>query len=125
MRSRVRLNESIRRSVVTSLVVLCLTSTGRGQAVGTPPSPAPVEIAADEGPGEGGTAIEAIEAEDFIETDRNSFTFARVTAGADRLILESSFSYINLTGERVSFSFPETLLRYGIGDRFELRLGWN
>jgi hypothetical protein len=82
-------------------------------------------MVANEGPGEGRSAAEAIEAEDFIETDRNSFTFARVTAGANRLIAESSFSYINITGEKVKFSFPELVLRYGIGDRFELRLGWN
>jgi hypothetical protein len=79
----------------------------------------------NEGPGEGRSAGEAIEAEDFIETDRNSFTFARVTPGANRLIVESSFSYINLTGEKTTYSFPELLMRYGIGDRFELRLGWN
>ncbi len=36
-----------------------------------------------------------------------------------------SCAYINLTGQKNSFSFPELLLRYGIGDRFELRLGWN
>jgi hypothetical protein len=47
-----------------------------------------------------------------------------VTLGANRLIVES-FSYINLTGEKTTYSFPELLMRYGIGDRFELRLGWN
>jgi hypothetical protein len=26
---------------------------------------------------------------------------------------------------KTKFSFPELLMRYGIGDRFELRLGWN
>lgn len=62
---------------------------------------------------------------DFIETDRNSFTFARMTAGANRLIVETSFSFINISGQKLDFSFPETLFRYGIGDRFELRLGWN
>jgi hypothetical protein len=125
MDSRVRRNEPIWRYVVASCVVLCLTSTGRGQAVETRPSPTPGEMVDNEGSGEGRSATEAIEAEDFIETDRNSFTFARVAAGANRLIVESSFSYINITGEKVKFSFPETLLRYGIGERFELRLGWN
>jgi hypothetical protein len=65
------------------------------------------------------------ENQDFIETDRNSFTFARQTAGANRLIVESSYSYISITGQTVKSSFPELLLRYGVGDRFELRLGWN
>jgi hypothetical protein len=45
--------------------------------------------------------------EEFIETDRNSFTFAPLTAGAGRLIVESSYSYINLSGEQVKSSFPE------------------
>jgi Putative MetA-pathway of phenol degradation len=63
--------------------------------------------------------------EEFIETDRNSFTFARMTAGANRLIVESSYSFIDLSGEKIKNSFPELLLRYGIGDRFEFRLGWN
>src|SRR5215469_15898153 len=65
------------------------------------------------------------EIEEFIETDRNSFTFARMTAGANRLIVESSYSFIDLNGEKIKNSFPELLMRYGIGDRFELRLGWN
>ena len=68
---------------------------------------------------------ETEENEEFIETDRNSFTFARMTAGADRLIIESSYSFIDLHGEKIKNSFPELLMRYGIGDRFELRLGWN
>ena len=125
MPSSGRKNESIRRSVATVLFVLCLASTGRGQVAEALPSPAPAEAAADEGTGGETTVADVIEAEDVIETDRNSFTFARVTAGANRLIVESSFSYLNLSGEKVSYSFPETLLRYGIGDRFELRLGWN
>jgi hypothetical protein len=90
-----------------------------------PPSPPPGESAVGDGFADRVADDEAAENEDFIETDRNSFTFARTTAGANRLIVESSFSYINITGEKIKFSFPETLLRYGIGDRFELRLGWN
>ncbi len=65
------------------------------------------------------------EIQEFVETDRNSFTFARMTAGANRLIVESSYSFIDLHGEKTKNSFPELLMRYGIGDRFELRLGWN
>src|SRR5262245_52538773 len=107
MDSRVRRNESIWRYVVASWVVLCLTSTGRGQEVETGPSPAPGEMVANEGLDEGRSAAEAIEAEDFIETDRNSFTFARVTPGANRLIVESSFSYINLTGEKTTYRSEE------------------
>jgi hypothetical protein len=105
--------------------MLLLTSTGRGQAPDPPPSPDETQRASESGRGEGRSFAEATEAEDFIETDRNSFTFARVTPGANRLIVESSYSYINLSGEKVKNSFPELLMRYGIGERFELRLGWN
>jgi hypothetical protein len=65
------------------------------------------------------------EREEFIETDRNSFTFAPFTPGAGRLILESAYSYINVGSEGTKHSFPESILRYGVGDRLELRLGYN
>jgi hypothetical protein len=125
MPSSVRLSASIGRYLAASLVMAWLTAPGRGQTLDTPPPPAPRDNAAGEGRGEGTTAGEAAEDQDFIETDRNSFTFARVTPGANRLIVESSYSYINLSGEKIKSSFPELLMRYGIGDRFELRLGWN
>ena len=60
-----------------------------------------------------------------LETDRDSFTFAPTTAGRDLSILESSYSFIdNRTGPE-AHSVPETLLRRGVGDRLELRLGFN
>ena len=71
------------------------------------------------------TDTEAEEREEFIETDRNSFTFAPITPGAGRLIVESAYSYINIGKEGAKHSFPETVFRYGIGDRLELRLGYN
>ncbi len=60
-----------------------------------------------------------------IETDRNSFTFAPVTAGNGRLIVESSYSFINVGREGAKHSFPESVLRYGVGERLELRVGYN
>lgn len=63
--------------------------------------------------------------EEFIETDRNSFTFAPVTPGRNRLILESAYTHIAIGGEGTKHSFPEAVLRYGVGDRLELRLGYN
>jgi hypothetical protein len=80
---------------------------------------------------EGGTETEddsdrdADEREEFIETDRNSFTFAPFLPGSGRLIVESAYSYINIGGEGARHSFPETVFRYGISDRLELRLGYN
>jgi hypothetical protein len=63
--------------------------------------------------------------EDFIETDRNSFTYAPVTPGRGRLIVESAYTYINIGKEGPRHSFPESVFRYGIGDRLELRFGYN
>ena len=71
------------------------------------------------------TDTESQEREEFIETDRNSFTFAPMTPGAGRLIFESAYSYINIGNEGAKHSFPESVFRYGIGDRLELRLGYN
>lgn len=71
------------------------------------------------------TDTESEAREDFIETDRNSFTFAPFTPGPGRLIIESAYSYINIGGEGTKHSFPESVFRYGVGDRLELRLGYN
>ncbi len=68
---------------------------------------------------------ESEEREEFIETDRNSFTFAPFTPGNGRLIIESAYSFIKIGKEGAKHSFPETVFRYGIGDRLELRLGYN
>jgi hypothetical protein len=60
-----------------------------------------------------------------LETDRDTFTFAPTTAGAGRTITEASYSFIdNATGPE-AHSLPELLVRRGIGERFELRLGFN
>jgi hypothetical protein len=65
------------------------------------------------------------ERRDVIETDRDSFTPAVTTAGRNRLIFESSYSFIDNRRVLDTHSFPEALLRYGVTDRLELRLGWN
>ena len=60
-----------------------------------------------------------------LETDRDSFTFAPTTAGPATSILEASYSFIdNRLGPEAN-SFPEILVRRGIGERVELRLGFN
>jgi len=62
---------------------------------------------------------------DEIETDRDSFTPAATTAGRKRFIVESAYSFLDNADSSTTHSFPELLLRYGLTDRFELRLGWN
>ena len=60
-----------------------------------------------------------------LETDRDSFTFAPTTAGPATSILEASYSFIDNRLGPEAHSFPELLLRRGIGQRFEARLGFN
>jgi hypothetical protein len=74
---------------------------------------------------ESGPEEENKEREENIETDRNSFTFAPITPGRNRLIIESAYSYIHIGQEGPRHSFPETVFRYGVGDRLELRFGYN
>ena len=62
---------------------------------------------------------------DEIETDRDSFTFAPTTAGAQRTILEASYSFIDNRLGPEAHSVPELLVRRGLGDKVELRVGFN
>lgn len=63
--------------------------------------------------------------EDEIETDRDSFTPATTTAGDQRWIVEAAYSFIDNQSVPETNSFPELLVRRGIGDSLELRFGWN
>src|SRR5262249_17279437 len=63
--------------------------------------------------------------EDEIEPDRDSFPPAWTTAGRGRLLTRAADSFIDKRGVKETHSFPEMLLRYGVTDRVELRLGWN
>ncbi|MBI1324670.1 hypothetical protein GC170_15995 [bacterium] len=72
-----------------------------------------------------GSNTEAEERENFIETDRNAFTFSRLTTGRNVRVFESAYSYINIGSEGAKHSFPETLLRIGLTERFEARIGYN
>jgi hypothetical protein len=63
--------------------------------------------------------------EDAIETDRDAFTPSTKITPVNRLIVESSYSFIDNRGAPATNSFPELLLRYGLNKRLELRLGWN
>lgn len=63
--------------------------------------------------------------ERHLETDRDSFTPATTTVDPGRWIAESSYSFIDNRRAPETHSFPEVLLRYGLSERIELRLGWN
>lgn len=60
-----------------------------------------------------------------IETDRDSFTPATTVVGPRAFVLESAYSFIDNRRTLDTHSFPETLIRYGIGEVFELRFGGN
>lgn len=53
------------------------------------------------------------EREEFIETYRNSSTFAPFTPGRGQMIVESAYSFISRGREGAKHSFPETAFRYG------------
>ena len=65
------------------------------------------------------------EERDEIETDRDSFTPATTTAGRGRLISEFAYSFIDNRRVKDTHSLPELILRYGLTEWVELRLGWN
>ena len=63
--------------------------------------------------------------EEGFETDRDSFTFAPTTAAPGTSILETSYSFIDNRDAPNAHSVPELLVRRGLGDLLELRLGFN
>jgi len=60
-----------------------------------------------------------------LETDRDAFTPATSTVGRRLAVFETSYSFIDNRTVAETHSLPETLLRYGVSDWFELRAGWN
>lgn len=72
---------------------------------------------------EAGEEVEE-EAEE-LETDRDSFTPATTTVGDRTLVVESAWSYIDNRHVADTNSLPELVVRYGVHDWIELRLGWN
>ncbi len=69
--------------------------------------------------------VEGGDEEDELETDRDSFTPATTTAGTNRLILETAYSFLDNRHTFETHSFPEMVARYGVNDWLEFRLGWN
>ncbi len=68
---------------------------------------------------------EPAETPEFLDTDANSFTFAVRTADQNRMIFESAYTNIRIGKGTTKQSFPESLFRYGLTDRLELRFGYN
>lgn len=68
---------------------------------------------------------EAIADERELETDRDAFTPAISTTGKGLTIFESSYSFIDNRDVAETHSFPEVLIRHGVTEEVELRVGWN
>ena len=61
--------------------------------------------------------------EEAIETDRDSFTPATTTVGACRTVVEAAYSFIDNRRVKETHSYPELLVRFGVDEDIELRLG--
>ena len=106
---------------------LVTTSSARAQGVSLLPG---LSEPAERGPILGRALrpqrVEESEAdEDRIETDRDSFTPSTRTVNFGRVVVESSYSYIDNREGRTRHSYPELLTRYGLTDWLELRIGGN
>jgi hypothetical protein len=73
----------------------------------------------------GESAGAGAEEADEIETDRDSFTPATTITPLRKFIFEAAYSFVDNRGVKETHSFPEVLVRYGLTERIELRLGWN
>ena len=62
--------------------------------------------------------------EEPIETDRDAFTRSPRTVECGRVVVEGSYAFIDQDAEFEGHLFPDLLVRYGVSDRLELRLGW-
>lgn len=122
------------RAMCLAGFVLALASPrGAAQDLSIRPMPPPPLLDSGVVPERRGSPVETLESltgerpefRDEIETDRDSFTPATVIAPRGRFILESAYSFVDNRGFAESHSFPETIFRYGLTERIELRLGWN
>ena len=69
-----------------------------------------------------GVSPEPADDSDSIATDRPDFTESALVVKRKQLQIETGFTYTRIAGDS-SFGAPEALFRYGVGKKFELRLG--
>jgi hypothetical protein len=105
----------MRRLLICLVAGLLADFTARGQDARFP--------LVERGAAESGS--EQAEEPDEIETDRDSFTPATTTAGYGRFITEAAYSFIDNRSVAETHSYPELIVRHGVNDWLELRLGWN
>ncbi len=61
----------------------------------------------------------------LLEADRDAFTPATTLVGKDWSLFEMAHAFIDNRYGPDTNSFPESLFRYGLTERIELRVGWN
>ncbi|MGY8767492.1 MAG: transporter [Pirellulales bacterium] len=62
---------------------------------------------------------------DEIETDRDAFTRSPRIVAPGRFVMEGSYTFLEQDAEYDGHLYPDLLVRYGLNERLELRLGWN
>lgn len=107
-----------RNSILFLSLVLLIPALAFAQ-VPPPMLPEPAEFRLEE------EGDEPEEEEEEIETDRDSFTPATTLVGRRRWVIESAYSFVDNRRVPETHSFPELIMRYGMGDWLELRLGTN
>jgi hypothetical protein len=106
-----------RDAIVLSVLVGMIPALALGQ-VPQPMIPEPADFRLQD---EGAEPEE----EDEIETDRDSFTPATTTVGRSRWVIESAYTFLDNRRVPETHSFPELVMRYGVTDWLELRMGAN
>ena len=106
----------IRAFLVLTAGTVCTSAVGQG------PGPSPTDLLIGSSASERG---EPAAEPDRIETDRDSFTPTTRVVGRGRLVAESAYTFSQNRDGSTQHSFPDLLLRYGLTDRVEFRLGWN
>jgi hypothetical protein len=129
-----------RNAMCMTATIALLTGVSRGSAQGPTaapvvelaPGPAPPAAAPRDTAGAFETLVggereelERREEGDEIETDRNSFTPASSVVGRRRAVVESAYSFVDNRRGLETHSLPELLVRYGLTERVELRVGFN
>jgi len=100
-----------------SFALIVLLASFAASAAAQEPAATPAEP--------GREAVERLESLGELETDRDSFTPATSVVGRNRVVVEAAYSFLENRGIKETHSLPELLIRFGVTERLEARLGWN
>ena len=74
--------------------------------------------------GFGAELEEEEEEEDELESDRDSFTRSPRLMAPCRTMVEVSYTFLDQDADNEGHLYPDLLVRHGVNDLLELRLGW-